>query len=62
MGELGRDADLLIFLFVCGRIESYGADYQFIGVFVHRAGGVVCGEEGYFSRYVYESFGLLVRL
>jgi hypothetical protein len=30
-----------------GRVEPYGADYEFVGLSVYGFGGVVCGEEGY---------------
>jgi len=34
-----------------GRIESYGSDYEFAGVFVYGFGRVGCGEEDYWERY-----------
>ncbi len=32
------------------RIESYGADYEFVGVSVYGARGVGCGAEGDWER------------
>lgn len=32
------------------RIEPYGSDYEFVGVFVHGFGRVGCGEESYWER------------
>lgn len=35
---------------MCGRVELDGADYEFVGIFVHGAGGVVGGGEGDIER------------
>lgn len=43
----------MLILGMAVRIESYGSDYEFAGVFVYGFGGVGCGEEGYWERYVF---------
>jgi hypothetical protein len=44
-------AELMLTIWDVGRIESYGSDYEFAGVFVYGFGRVGCGEEDYWERY-----------
>lgn len=49
-GGEGRMKCLMLTVLGMGRVESYGSDYEFVGVFVYGVGGVGRGEEGYWER------------